>query len=275
MHRFRSLLRCALVAMPITAFPVGAIAAEGPAESSPAASNSPPAGSEATDRQPGIDEAVEGPVGDDRVAADETAAPGTGADGATRTKGQPDEQGGPTSAPSLEGPDSPQPWPYAPPARSDSGAVPSDEPAAASGTDWAFVGGLIVTAVGAGALVAGHYGLFRLNDVVREDELRSYRAGVPEGESSCEAARSGFVSPADGAASAASVVEICDEADSMEMLRNVALPVGAAVAVLGLVLIGTSDTVNGPDEGGDEAAAWRLRLQAGPTGAGAAVTMPF
>ncbi|RLB65169.1 MAG: hypothetical protein DRI90_02700 [Deltaproteobacteria bacterium] len=145
----------------------------------------------------------------------------------------------------------------------------SDEPA---GTDWPLLGGIASVVVGTGFLVAGHYGLFRLNDVVREEEMQAYRAGVPQGQSSCEWVRSGHVSSAAGASSPDTVADLCDEAESMEVLRNVALPIGAAATFVGLLLIGTSDTV---DRRADQGRAWRVRVGMGPHGGAASVAIGF
>lgn len=177
----------------------------------------------------------------------------------------------PTLAPAAD----PEPLPYSPPPIAGADSSPADAPEETTGTDWQFVGGIIAGAAGVTFLVVGHYALFRLNDAVREDEMRSYRAGVPEGESSCDAARAGFVSTADGAASPGAVEDLCDEAEALEVVRNVALPVGAAATLVGLLLIGTSDTVNGPSRGEEQARAWRLQVGAGPAGAAAALTVSF
>jgi hypothetical protein len=71
------------------------------------------------------------------------------------------------------------------------------------------------------------------------------------------------------------VEDLCDEAESLEILRNVAIPIGAVATVVGLVLIGTSDTVNGTANDAEQAGDWRLHVGAGPTGANAAVTVSF
>jgi hypothetical protein len=143
------------------------------------------------------------------------------------------------------------------------------------GTDWQLVGGLGAWAVGMGLVVTFNYAFFRLNDVVQEDALKSYRLGVPAGESSCDRARAGVASTAAGAASAEEVASLCDEADTMESLRNIPLPVGLGAALLGLVLLGTSDSVSGGDAADERAGHWRFRVGGGPDGAGAIAAVSF
>lgn len=144
-----------------------------------------------------------------------------------------------------------------------------------SSTDWPYVGGWVSWGVGAAVLTVFHYAFFSLNGVARDDAMKSYRDGVLEGESSCDQARAGLPSSAAGAASPQEVADLCDEADALETLRNVTLPIGLVAALVGLVLIGTSDTVNGDAESDDQARAWRLQVGAGPRGGGATVSVSF
>jgi hypothetical protein len=95
------------------------------------------------------------------------------------------------------------------------------------------------------------------------------------GESSCEQARAGVASGAAGAASPDEVASLCDEADAMETLRNLTLPIGLGAAILGVVLIGTSDTIFGDDAREERAGHWRLRVSGGPDGAAATATVSF
>jgi hypothetical protein len=141
-------------------------------------------------------------------------------------------------------------------------------------TDWRFWGGVITAAAGVTFLVVGHYALFRINDAVREDAMKDYRATVLDGESSCDAARDGYVLGA-GAPQPGPVEDLCDEVEALEIVRNVAIPVGAVATAVGLLFLGTSETVNGPDRDDEQARSWRLHVGAGPSGASAAVTVVF
>jgi hypothetical protein len=152
--------------------------------------------------------------------------------------------------------------------------APALAPAPAA-TDWPFVGGLVAVSGGALFLFVGQYALFRLNDAVRQDEMKSYRATVPAGESACEKARAGF-DAGTGAASPEDVAALCDEAERLEIVRDVALPVGFLATAVGLWLVGTSDTVNGAEPAARRAARrWRGQLGVGPDGAGASVSLAW
>ena len=159
-------------------------------------------------------------------------------------------------------------------ASGNSGAV-EPPPDAAGGTDWTFVGGLASWAAGMGFVVAFNYAFFRLNDVVMSDSMKAFRQGVPSGESSCDRARAGTAVSAPDAPSPGEIADLCDEADSMEALRNAALPIGLALGILGVVLIGTSDTVNGPPDKVHEARRWRVNGGVGPSGGSASLQISF
>jgi hypothetical protein len=151
-------------------------------------------------------------------------------------------------------------------------AGPTD---ASGGTDWPLVGGLVSWAAGMGFVIVFNYAFFRLNDTVTNDSMKAYRQGVPAGESSCERARAGAVVSTAGAPSPSEIADLCDEADSMEVLRNVTLPLGLALGILGVVLVGTSDTVNGPSDTEGEARGWRVRGGVGPSGGAASLAISF
>jgi hypothetical protein len=131
--------------------------------------------------------------------------------------------------------------------------------------------------VSAGAVLlgVGHYALFRINDAVQEDDIQGYRATVPEGQSSCDAARAGFDSGAAGVASPGEVADRCDELETLEVVRNVLLPVGVVTSVVGILLVGTSDTVNHVAPRAGEARRWRLDVGGSPDGGSAAVTLTW
>jgi hypothetical protein len=142
-------------------------------------------------------------------------------------------------------------------------AAPTDETSDSTSFDAQLVGGLATLGVGLGFVVAFNYAFFRVNDLLYDPGFVSYRKGISKGESSCELARQGVASTRADASSPADVASQCDEVDSMLILRNVALPIGLVASIVGTVLIGTSDTVVGPEQ----ARNWDVRLNVGGGGA--------
>lgn len=116
--------------------------------------------------------------------------------------------------------------------------------AAPGSTDWQLVGGIASWAAGMGLVVAFNYGFFRLRDANADEGFVAYRAGVPEGQSSCDRADQGVVVSVPGASSPSEAASLCDEMSAMEVLQAVTLPAGLVLGVLGAVLIGTSETVD-------------------------------
>ena len=170
------------------------------------------------------------------------------------------------------------PQPAAPVALSSSEPGPrtaSSQPDEAA-LDVQFWGGLASWAAGTALVITFTYAFFRLNDVVKDERMTGYRAGVAAGESACEAARAGTELAA-ASPSAADITSLCDEADSMEALRNITLPLGLVLGVAGLALLGTSDTVSGPGHDSSSASSrrWRLDAGAGPAGASASFAWAF
>jgi len=118
--------------------------------------------------------------------------------------------------------------------------APTEE--AESPTDWQLIGGIAGLTVGAAFAVMGIYASVRVNDISDDAELDAYRARIPAGRNACEAARAGEQVSATGSPDPGHVADLCDEAESLEVLQGIAIPTAVVVGLAGWVLVGTSDT---------------------------------
>ena len=180
------------------------------------------------------------------------------------------EPGAPGPLPSVVAPGPPGASPAAE-ASSASTAAPELD----SGPDDQLIGGIASWLLGAGAYVAFNYAAFRMNDLRSDESFDAYRAGFVTGDNVCDMAREGRQSPTPGAPSPETVADVCDEADSMEILQAVFAPTSVALGVLSLILILTSDTVSGPEDEEAKESAWTLQVQTAKEGGGLGLSVRF
>jgi hypothetical protein len=121
--------------------------------------------------------------------------------------------------------------------------------------------------VGLGFIVAFNYSFFSIVDLKGDEGYERYRSYVPTSKNACDYAREGMNPGLSGSASPQAVADLCDRADTLEILEGVSLPLGIALGAIGLVLIGTSDSVKGSANDAQKS-AWTADVQAGAQGAG-------
>ena len=117
-----------------------------------------------------------------------------------------------------------------------------------TGVDGRMIGGFVSLGLG---VVSGAVGLWAALDVntVRSDEsFDAYRAQFPPNVNACDQARDGFQGSTIGAVDPAAVAELCDRADSRELIQAVTFPVAAVAVGVGAFLLGTSSLAGGDDE---------------------------
>jgi hypothetical protein len=161
------------------------------------------------------------------------------------------------------------------------GSLPRSAPDAAPAEeqspfpDYQLGAGIGLYLAGAGLLVAFNVAAIRVNSLRDDPDFASYREGFPKNLNVCDEAEKGTVSPVPGAASPETVADICKEASSMEVLEVVGGAAGSLLAVVGLVLLGTSDTVSGSDDEKKEASRWSFQVQTAREGAAFGVGYRF
>ena len=116
--------------------------------------------------------------------------------------------------------------------------------------DGQFLAGFITATAGAGMLVTFGIAASRIDELENDNGFRRYREGFKTFESACERAEAGKASAIVGATSPLRVRDVCNEAETLEIVSAVALPVGIIALVTGAYLMLSSDTVLAPSENG-------------------------
>lgn len=140
---------------------------------------------------------------------------------------------------------------------------------AESGTDWQLWAGVAGMVVGTSFGITAIYSTVRVTEISVDGELIDYQTRIASDRNFCEAARAGEQVSDTGAPDPGRVADLCDEAETLEVLQGVALPTAVLFGLAGWVLVGTSDTWCGLGE--DLAVSPWL----GPEGGGIGVSARF
>ncbi|MBW2454298.1 MAG: hypothetical protein JRI68_07300 [Deltaproteobacteria bacterium] len=149
-----------------------------------------------------------------------------------------------------------------------------DEP-----VDLRMIFGISAIVVGAGAGAVGLWQALEVNSIQDDGTWKAVQEHVPTNKDVCEVAGNneaiGNVNPADYDA----ITNMCDQADTAEVLQAVMFPLAAVSAGVGAYLLGTSSLVGGDDDSGDEAdedvTAWSVQPLVGPQVQAVTVTYTF
>lgn len=141
--------------------------------------------------------------------------------------------------------------------------------------DTRMVGGFVGIGLGVAAGAVGLWSALEVNTIKGDQGFTQYRAGLTTKQNACEEARNGFqVTTVGGAAAPAAVADLCDQADTHELIQAVTFPVAAIATGVGIYLLGTSSLLGGDDSDG-EPSALRIEPHVGPDLQSVSVTYAF
>jgi hypothetical protein len=123
-------------------------------------------------------------------------------------------------------------------------AVAEDKP-----IDMRMIGGFIGLGLGVASGAVGLWSALEVNSIRGDEGFNQYRSGLTTKQNVCDEAAAGTrVTTQGGAADPATVTDLCDQADTMELVQAVTFPLAAVATGVGIYLLGTSSLF-----GGDEA----------------------
>ncbi|RLB47571.1 MAG: hypothetical protein DRI90_26185 [Deltaproteobacteria bacterium] len=164
-----------------------------------------------------------------------------------------------------------------PPTTTDTAASPTEPtqtpvaPATVEpGPDWQLLGGIGGLIVGASFAVMGLYSFVRVNDIGDDGDFIAYQSRIPSDRDACDAAHAGEQVSTTGQPDPGHVADLCDEADTLQVMQGISLPATLLAGVVGAVLVGTSDTWCGTGD-----SALRIDPWLGPKGGGLGLSARF